>query len=388
MKIAELFVAIGVQGATQVKNTLGDTRSGLQQTASSALWAKAAIVGVLYGLERLVSASNRTGAELLQFSNYTGMSAERLQRYAYAGRQFGATAEEIKGSLMGVQKAMALLETTGQGPKGMWVVAREVGLDKSRLRDTSYLFEQLQKFAQQSKLPVGIANEALESFGLSQGTIAAMRQNAFNPKTMAQANIYSDKEAGALNRMNAAWGNLSDNIAKAFGHMNVKHGGQMIRDISMITKEALRLADALLALSKNAKFFEAIAKSFEGWGIIIKDLTDRVDAFNKKGFVGGATENAKALGRGLVDSANILDYLTGAPDRRVQKMLEDADRSAAFKAQWQGGHLPPSQAPAGGATVNQQNNFYGVKDARESVGDLKRATSDSVRQSQAQRRKH
>lgn len=388
MTVAELFISIGVTGATKTKETLVDTRKGLNETASSALATKAAIIGVLYGLERLVETSNRAGADLQQFGNFTGLSAEKLQRYAYAGRQFGASAEEIKGSIIGVQGAMAKLETTGQGPAGMWVVGRETGgIDKSRLRDTFYMMDKLQQFARTTKLPTAIANEALSSFGLSQGTIAAMRKNAFNPKLMGQANIYSDKESEGLARMNVAWGNLSDRIQKAIGHLNSKHGGQLIKDIDHITKAVLGLVDAFLTLANNLKFFEAIAKAFEGWGMIIKSITGTVNDFNKEGIVGGTTKTLGAVGNNIKEAFNVADYLTGAPDRRVQDMLDKADRAAAAKTFMRDHGL--SAAPSGGGSpVSQTNNFYGVKNARDTVPDLKRATSDSVRQSQALRRKH
>lgn len=381
MKIADLFIAIGISGATQVKSTLGDTRKGLQETTSSAIWAKAALVGVLYGLERLVSASNRTGAEMLQFANFTGMSAEKLQRYAYAGRQFGASADEIKGSLMGVQKVMAQLETTGQGPKGLWVVGREVGLDKSRLRDTTYVFDQLQKFAQKSKLPIGIANEALESFGLSAGTIAAMRQNAFNPKSLGAANIYSDKETAQLNKMNAAWGNLGDKIDKAIGHLNVKHGGQLIKDITMVTDEVLKLTDALATLAKNAKFFEALGKSFEGWGIILKSLNETLSETNSH----LDPKTGKRIEEKGGASAMMGDLFKGD---LLWKMTSGGNPNFMNEG-WRPKNVPTTEKDAAsGAVVYQTNTFNGVKDAHATIPDIKRATSDSVRQSQAQRRKH
>lgn len=384
MKVADLFIAIGIEGASQVKNTLGDTRKGLNETTSSALFAKAAIIGVLYGLESLVSTSNQAGSQLQQFADFTGLSAERLQRYAYAGRQFGASADEIKGSLQGVQKVMSQLETTGQGPAGLWVVSKEVGLDRTKLRDTAYVFEQLQKFAQQSKLPIGIANQALQSFGLSEGTIAAMRHNAFNPQSMAHANIYSAKEIANLQHMNAAWGNLSDKIEKAIGHLNVKHGGQLIRDISQISDKVITLTDRLITLADKLQVFKAIGKAFQGWSIILDSINGSLDPKKKE-------EKPGFLNRLLFDTQGLAKDAhagkdTGFDDLKLSLRNWTYLLSEPLRNMAEGG------IPAGAGGVSQTMNFYGPAEPR-AVGaaaksGAERGVSDSVRQSHAQKRKN
>lgn len=381
MKIADLFIAIGVSGANKTKSELTDTRKGLNETASSALWAKAAIVGVLYGLERLVSGSNATGAAMQSFAGYTGLSAESLQRYAWAGRQANASAEEVQGSIMGIQKAMAQLETTGQGPTGLWVIARDLkGFDKSKARDAFYMFDQLQKFAQNTKLPTSIANQALESFGLSAGTIAAMRKNAFDPKNLAKANIYTDAQTGALAKMNAQWANLGDNIQKAIGKMNVAHGGQMIKDITLITTQVLKLTSGLITLADKLQVFKLVSKAFEGWGIILDAINQKVDeASGKKkpeehGFMYNLMFDTQALARKAHDGKD-----TGFEDFRtnIKNWSYMLDEKMGKE-----GLIQP--------TVNQTQNFYGAADPKQvgsaAKGGVEKAVSDAVWQSNKTRK--
>jgi hypothetical protein len=379
VKIADLFIAIGISGAANVKNTLGETQKGLGETASSALYTKAAIIGALYALERLVSASNHAGAELQSFAAYSGFSAEKLQRLAYAGRQFGATGEDIKGSIMGITKAMAQLDTTGKGPEGLWVVSRQVGLDKTKLRDAEYVFGKLQEFAQKSKLPIGIANQALESFGLSAGTIAAMRQNAFNPAALARANIYTDKQTDALARMNAQWGNLFDNWEKMIGRLNTKHGGQLIKDLTGVSREVEHLITALAGLADKLKFFQVIGLVMKELAVDFKVIGDMVSVITgtKTGAQVGK-EYAKMKPEDQPVVARMIDWM-------MQKTIDTNDLQKRLEA------ANPQYGPVN-PNVQLTQNFYGPTDPK-TAGSAARAgsdkgVSDAVRQSQALRRKH
>lgn len=384
MKIADLFIAIGIDGGAKVKNTLGETQKGLAETASSALYAKAAILAVLYGLERLVQGSNQAGNQLQNFANYTGLSAEKLQRFAYAGRQFGASAEEIQGSIQGVQKAMSQLETTGQGPAGLWVVGREVGgLDKSKMRDTFYMMEKLQQFAKQTKLPTAIANQALESFGLSPGTIAAMRKNAFNPEAMGNASIYTDKQTQALQRMNAQWGNLSDRWEKMIGRLNAKHGGQLIKDLTEISTGFEKLINSVMRLAEQLKVFTLLSGAVREIAGILGVASDEIDVLTGK-------RSSKDV---VADWRKNYDKLPATIQFAVQAGDALAGRGKPMDPRAAEAALQTAMAANGtGMQMQQTQNFYGPAEPAK-VGAAARAgvekgISDSVRQSQALKRKH
>lgn len=281
LSVGELFVNLGIKGSEKTIGAIGSAQSGMKGLGSASLETKAAIVGAFYALEQLIATSVRFGSSMVNFEAFTGNSAQALQRWQYAARQVGVAGDEITGSLKGVQAAMARMLLGEGAPKGLGLIAAATKeFDVNRVRDTFYVMDQLQKAAQ--KLPKDLGNEALKSFGLSEATIAAMRRNAFNPKALSQAPVLSDKELGSLDKMNAQWANLGQRIELAFSRFNVKHGGELIRDISAITTSVINLANALTTLSEKIGVFKIIGQAAEGIANSIRLVVELLDKFNGK----------------------------------------------------------------------------------------------------------
>jgi len=282
VNIAELFVNLGIKGADKTVGALGSVKKGLGEVSSMSLEAKAGILAALYGLEQMAAKSGAAGTGLTNFAALTGLSAKSLQQWQYAARQAGVSGEELTGSLKSVQNSMTNMLLGKGAPEGLALVAKSVGFDAKRARDTFYVMQQLQKAAQ--ALPKDMGNTVLKSFGLSEGTIAAMRLNKFNPSTFAKAPLYGDKEIDSLNKSNVAWSNLGNKIEMAFGHLNAKHGQQLVGDISKVADSVFRLVDAFVKLSEQLKVFQGIGKVFEGWTKIFDFLGDHANkAANDKG---------------------------------------------------------------------------------------------------------
>lgn len=296
MNVGELFVSLGVKGADQSAKSIDGVRKGLGEVRSMSLEAKAAIIGVVYGLERLMSNSAKTGTDLSNFNALTGLSAKSLQQWQYAARQAGVSSEEFTGSIKGVQQSMTNMMLGKGAPEGMAMLANKVGFDPKRARDTFYVMEQLQKFAK--TVPPDVANAMIKSFGVSEGTIAAMRKNVFTPEMFKKAPTYSDKEVNQLSKVDVAWSNLGTKIQMAMGHFTSKHGLQLVSDISKLTNEVLKLVEAFTALAEKIKLFEKIGKVFEGWSSIFKGITEAVSGnvtasdvgAGFKGFIQGITD--------------------------------------------------------------------------------------------------
>lgn len=281
LSVGELFVNLGIKGSEKTIGAIGSAQSGMKGLGSASLETKAAIVGAFYALEQLIATSVRFGSSMVNFEAFTGNSAQALQRWQYAARQVGVAGDEITGSLKGVQAAMARMLLGEGAPKGLGLIAAATKeFDVNRVRDTFYVMDQLQKAAQ--KLPKDLGNEALKSFGLSEATIAAMRRNAFNPKALSQAPVLSDRELGLLDKMNAQWANLGQRIELAFSRFNVKHGGELIRDISDITTSVINLANALTTLSERLGVFKVIGHAAEGIANTIRLAVELLDKFNGK----------------------------------------------------------------------------------------------------------
>lgn len=293
MNIGELFINLGIKGTEKTVGAIASVRKGMGEITSTSIEAKAAIIGAMYGLERLVETSNRIGTSLTNFNALTGISVQELQRWQYAARQAGVSGEEIAGSMKSVQNAMTNMLFNKGAPEGLGLVAEKVGFDFKRARDTLYVLQQLQKFAQQ--VPADVGNAVLKSFGLSEGTIAAMRRNAFTPEMLAKAPTYSDKEVKALDKANIAWSNLINKIQMAIGHFNALHGLSLVNDISKLTDKILQLANSFMKLADNIQLFKGIGMIFEGWTKIFDSINFAVNALSDPKKMGVIKENLDAV---------------------------------------------------------------------------------------------
>lgn len=411
MKIAELFVGLGVKGAEQTGKALVGVKTGLSEVKSTSLETKAAILAVVYGLEQLMSQSAQMGTGLLNFSSLTGLSAQELQKWQYAARQAGVSGDELTSSLKAVQNITtnALL---GKGaPEGWAMVANKVGLAKDKMRDTFYVMQKLQQFAQ--SVPQDVGNNMLKSFGISENTIAAMRRNAFTPDVMAKAPTYSDREIGQLNKVDVAWSNLGNKIQMAFGHLTSKHGMELVGDITKMTAQVIKLADALLILSERVKVFKYISEFVGGTADALKEITGFVEG--KRNFFGeekdekGVTKKKHAEGgffNRLFTEQHFEDFITdGLKDAKAQEQHGVAAqlqrKIGDIKPIWQNVTAPkanldhrqavtPRLTPVSqGATQNievtQTLNFqHEGKDAKKLGDSTSKAVKETYRQMQAQ----
>lgn len=260
MNIGELFINLGIKGTDKTIGALTDTKKGLGEVASMSLEAKAAILGAFYAFERLMSSSAHAGNSLENFTALTGISNQTLQQYQYAARQVGLSNEEMAGSFKSVQNVMTTMRLGKGQPEGLGMLQGKVGFDASRgLRDTEYVMKKLQEYANKEH-EVGMRNFVLKSFGLSEGAIAAMSRNAFRPEILKKAPTYNESEVKSLDRANAAWSNLGNKIAMAFGHFNAMHGEKLVTDLSKIVTQVVKLAEALVTLSNKLHVFEILGK--------------------------------------------------------------------------------------------------------------------------------
>lgn len=369
MTVGELFVNLGIKGSDKVGKELKNVKDGLGDVKGMSLEAKAAIIGVIYGLEKMMSSSAQMGTSLTNFTELTGMSAQSLQQWQYAARQAGVSSDELTGSLKSVQSSMTNMLLGKGAPEGLAMVANKVGFDPSRARDTLYVMQQLQKFAQ--SVPKDVGNNMLKSFGLSEGTISAMRRNAFRPDVFQKAPTYSDKEIGQLDKTNVAWSNLGNKIEMAIGHLTAKHGLSIVKDIERMTTGVLKLADALATLSEKSKVFIAIGWAAQQVANVMGLMSvgiDDVTGSHKKG------DNEKIFGK----------------DSAISKALnwrDSIDKSFGdFLKQGVSPNLrsQPS-AKSEHVEINQTLQFqHDGKDHRKTAEAARKGVKDAYRQYQAQ----
>jgi hypothetical protein len=367
MNIAELFVNLGIKGSEKTVGALVGVKKGLGEVKSMSLEAKAGILAALYGLEQMMAKSGAAGTNLTNFAALTGLSTKSLQQWQYAARQAGVSSEEFTGSLKAVQNSMTNMLLGKGAPEGMGILSRTVGFDPKKARDTFYVMQQLQKAAQ--ALPKDVGNNVLKSFGLSEGTIAAMRRNAFNPATLAKAPTYSDNEVKSLDKANIAWSNLSNKIEMAIGHLNAKHGLSVVKDISMLADKIFKVVEGFEKIAEKLKLFQVLGKVFEGWGLIFDAIGNGVDSL-----VGAkpGKENDYVDKKGNLKK----DPVTMLSDWIGSKIMAEPEQVISPRLQALG-----AGAGGGSTTINQNIVHHGDAKDTKAVQDTHRsAISNAYRQ--------
>ena len=397
MNIGELFVNLGIKGSDKAVGALSDVKKGLGEVSSMSIEAKAGILAALYGLERLTAQSGATGTGLTNFAAMTGLSMKQLQQWQYAARQAGESSEDFTGSLKGVQNTVSNMLLGKGAPEGLGLVSRAVkDFDPTRLRDTFYVMTKLQEAAQ--KLPKDLGTQALKSFGLSEGAIAAMRRNAFTPEQLSKAPTYNDGEIRQLDKANIAWSNLGNKVEMLIGHLNAAHGGQLVNDITKIADAVFKLINALLVLADKLKVFTEFSKVLGFTADAIYPKKGSVlaeDHLEKKAYgwlknkIFSASHGPEDLNEGSSNPFLPSKYKNPKPAAETSKVV-----AAPPKLVW-GGHqreraITPSPVPgvkntnSSNVSINQNVHFHGEVDAPKKTSDaLKKAAGDFVKQNPA-----
>lgn len=283
MRIAELFVQIGAKGIDKTVSGLSEIRQTFGKITSTSLETKAAILGVMYGLEQLMSQSARTGTALTQFGNLTGQDTDKLQRWQYLALQSGEAAEQMTGDIVALQAAMAKM-VTGQGvPAGMSAIANVLGksFDPSRVRDTFYMMDKLREYAQKTKDTPDVANQLLASFSISPATIQAMRSSTVELEKIQKSRLYTANEQKRLNSVTIGFTNIADKFEHGFGKINAQFGPGMLKDLTKVTDSILKLVAAFGALNQKLHVVSGFSRIFDGWAEIFDVITESTKQFDK-----------------------------------------------------------------------------------------------------------
>ena len=211
MNIGDLFLNIAIKGGEAAVKTLTGVKEGLGTIASSSLAAKAGVLAVLYGLERMTSAASENGLAIHNFGVLTGQSTDNLQKWQYAAMKSGQSAEDMMGTITGLQGAMAEMALHGGGPAGgMGIIGDHTGgIDPVRaLEDTDYLMKKLQQFAQATDMTDAYKNSFLSKMGITQAGIITLKEFKGNVDDISNSKILSKGEVDQLSKVNRAWADL------------------------------------------------------------------------------------------------------------------------------------------------------------------------------------
>lgn len=370
--VGELFVNLGIKGSDKTIGAIRGVTSSLDEAKSMSLQAKAGIIAVLWGLERLMMSAMRTGNGIANFSALTGMSAKNLQQWQYAAEKAGASANDMSGAFSSAQSILTKMRMGEVAPKGLFRVAELTGgiseqeIEKM-MQDPEVLMRRLQEYALKEK-DIGVRNEMLRSFGISDQIISAMAKGAFKPEILAKAPVISDQNIKNLDKMYGAVKEISKKIETTLGNIFAKHGKEIIPLITDIIDKVGTLANKLITLAEKLKVFEAIAWVLKMMGAGVEDITKTSsnvgEAISRKGIVGGLEERAGLVGEQYMLLGRAL----------FQSLREAVEPKMP---------LSPAGALSGqqNFNINQTLNFqHDGKDAHKTSDSVGRAVQNAVRQ--------
>jgi len=352
VKAGELFVEIMVKGAETSKKSFEGLKGSLSKLSDMSLEAKAGILGAMYALERMTAASNNTGNSLVQFENVTGMSLETLQKYQYAARQAGVTNEDLTSSIKGIQSAMTNM-LLGHGNAPLAYLSKYVGgFSKEDLKAPDSAFRILQKLQTATqKINPAVMRQLLSQLGVNEGTQSALFQGVFNQKNFDRAPKYNEGEARTLQKNQVAWANLGNKIEMAFGHLNAKHGLEMVKNISMITDSVIKLTESLIKLGESLKVFEVINMIFKGWDLLLSPDKNKGGLAAWAGYI---DEQMADFQKNSAFGKPLKDTMVGRAVRSADDWLKTPHRYADAPG-----------AAAGNTNVNIQQNIQHHGDAKD-----------------------
>lgn len=397
MTAGELVINIVMKGGEKAKASFEDLGKGLKKVQSSSLEAKAALVGVIYAFDRLISMAGAQGAALASFANLTGQSTESLQRWKLAFQHTGGAAEEMEGSVKSLYSALARQNAGMGGISGFGFINNQMNMDQNRVRnnDVFYVMDQLRKFANTQKGKTGLGTEQLRSFGLSDNVIAGLRNKDFSPDSVSKGLIIGDKEQERLNRMNMSlndfWTSLKrfgTQQTEIFGPDVVKNLNGALHTIEKLTIEFDKWARHHGDLAALATVFTTMATAFVIMGGPLSVITGAVGsliwlgaqwdkhAHGDKDNVFGDKDFKNNIGERVYDALHPKDesiwgFLRSswhadqpyAPPEGREKQIRDQMKDGTFFHPIFKGLMGGSKAqppPQKGASINIHN--YGVED--------------------------
>ncbi len=397
MTIAELFIKLGITGTEENAKKLKETDKGMKDIGSTALATKAAIIGMVVGLERLTGYASQVGMDLHKFNVTTGLSTEELQKWQYAAMRFDVSGEEMSNTIRGVQNSMSDMLMGKGSPEALGLLADKVGFDPARARDTFYVMSKIQEFAK--KMPPDIASNLLKSFGISDNMFQALKSMDLAVDKISKKHIISEGEIKRLKDINIAWKDfwfslktMGIKFIAAEGIQGIKiltnafKGlttiGKMVSDL---TKKFVGLKGVLMIIGAAvAAYFAPITVAVAGLIYLLSEFQKykegKENLFSTVGegankAVSGVTGWFKGGGLGNMLGAgaeSIKGGLYGAPSAQ-----ENASPNV----------IPINRGQGGGTNMTQTNTFHidGAESPEATADAVQKAISQTARQMSSQR---
>lgn len=277
MKIADLFVNLGIKGDGSAMKALNGVKSGLEDTKSTGIAAKAALLAVVYGLERMTSSAGAQGQGLLQFAAATGKSTVELQKWQYAMLDFGVKGEEVEQSFRNITDAVAKMQLGQGAPAGLGMLMKATGLTEEDLEHPERVLKAVQAY---SKMGDPAIIKQLTSWVGGDNLFAALRRYSGDASKVGLNHVISEREQEQLAKVDAAWAHIWQTIKMIGVHMTSAHGlfaiDELSKTIAMLERVPKFLSQLATQLPKTTALLAALAVglgvAFAPWTALITGL--------------------------------------------------------------------------------------------------------------------
>jgi len=369
--IAELFVNIGIKGSDVTVRAISGIKGAMGELASASLETKAAILAIMYGLHEFTGAAGERGMELEKFANFTGLSADKLQRWQYAMKMSGVEAKDVEQSIKGLQSAMLKMSIGEGAPKGMQRLSEVVlkgGLDKKKWTDAFYMMDKLREYSK-TEPNVALRNETMASFGLSPEMIQGMATSKIALDKIKPTQILGAGEIGQLSKVNTSWLELHHTLEMFGQKLVAKHGLAAVEGLAHLVPPILKLINALITLAEKLKVFEAIGEVFKVMAGAAEVVTTLMAPDEKKIMKGIEQKKQEQAARDKMTMGEYFSSLIhgGAKPSGVPNMKHEGGAA--------------SSKPA---NVNVNVHNHGVKDMHEGAHHVHKAVKSAFYQLQSQ----
>lgn len=289
MQIAELFVKMGVKGADTTARTMDGLKKGMQGLKDSSLATKAAVAAAVYGLQRLMSGAMEQGMTLQQVSQYTGMSAEMLQRWSKAASDAaGVGQDELLGVFRQLFDNFAAMDVLSEDAvKGINNVALKLGeagvaFDRTKIKGKdgmNYLLESLRKYSQLEN------NDQVRSLVLGQKGFGLTYQmqnflRGYKGNIMDIKPDISEAGVNALANMDRRMNAIGRRMQKVRNDMTLALGPEFLSGLEAATTGIEKLTLSLIRLNKHVPVLSALSEGVKALAEIPKAMGAAIELIN------------------------------------------------------------------------------------------------------------
>lgn len=371
MKIAELFVKLGVDGTKDVQKGLEKTDKRMGAIVTRALAVTAAMAAAGAALYKFTKTGTEEGQGLLNFANATGLSVKKLQQFQYAGKQAGIAASEVQGSIKSLQMAYANMRRGMGGFEGFAEMAQFVKLDEKKAGDPFYLILKMQEFAQKS-IDKAHTRAVLSTAGMSASMIDGIMGGVFNEKNLNAAKVLSGAEIQNLNKIKNVWGNLAHDFDRAMAKLNGKHGLVLAKSLRSLIEPVKDLTEAFAEFISKHKVIEQMAAGIAQLAKYLNGETsyqqlstgEKWDNFAKNGWF-NLTRKEGEKGKSVFDAS---EYLKNK--NLLKEVVKDVDVNKRLKEIYNNN------------TINQNINL--IHDGKSSPQEVGRGAKRGIEEAAGQ----